>query len=152
MTHWCATEFLKHAISDYLVMGPDLFSLRFSSKNKETKGNSQHSNSSLVWLNQNSTLLLSDWQNIAYHCCAAKILVIYLCVPWGEKFENHCSRLCTIFWVTVSCRTTLISQINLYCDPYLEPWPNWGLAIKLPLFFSRYLDHFLGYTRLCRCV
>ena len=59
-------EFLKYATPDYLVRGTDLFPLDCQIKND----NSQHNNSCPVWVNQNYTYFLSDWQNNVFWCAA----------------------------------------------------------------------------------
>ena len=74
-------EFLKHAITDYIVRSTDLFSIKLSNLKKMTRPNT-------------SVAVLCDWikiipifvrsvKNTLLEC--HRILVISLCVPWDEK-------------------------------------------------------------------
>ena len=76
----CATRILKHAISDYLVRGTSLFSLRLSNK-KRTTANTTIANS----LNESKVYLffVRSAKNI-FLVCHRLLVVISLCVPWEE--------------------------------------------------------------------
>ena len=58
----CAKRIFK-TCNTYLVRRTDLFSLRLSNKKND---NSQHNKSRPLWLNQNYTHFLSDWQKIYF--------------------------------------------------------------------------------------
>ena len=102
-------DFLKHAISDYLVSGTDLSSLRMSNKKND---NSQH-NSHLLWMNQNHTyFFVRSVKDITYFWVCRRILVISLCAAWDEKVENHCHRGKTLTETEMSPIYVSVKMLN----------------------------------------
>ena len=83
-------EFLRHAISDYLVRGTDLFSLRLSNK-KMTIANTTIA-VHCKWIKIIPIIPIFVRSAKSYFLQCHRILVISLCVPWDEKVENQWHR------------------------------------------------------------